>query len=191
MTADVTRLLDAWRAGDAEALQRLVPLVYDELKAVARRQLRFAGRDGTLDTTALVHEAYLKLVGGAGASLQGREHFFAVAASAMRQVLVDHARRRAATKRGGAAAAGGRRDEAAPEPAATDALTRLLAIHEALAQLEGVDPRLVRVVELRVFAGLSVEESARVLQLSTATVKREWRKARALLAVALGGDPFA
>jgi RNA polymerase sigma factor (TIGR02999 family) len=189
MTADVTRLLDAWRAGDSEALQRLVPLVYDELKAVARRQLRFAGRDGTLDTTALVHEAYLKLVGGAGASLQGREHFFAVAASAMRQVLVDHARRRAASKRGGAAAAGGRREEAAPEPAATDALTRLLAIHEALAQLEDVDPRLVRVVELRVFAGLSVEESARVLQLSTATVKREWRKARALLAVALGGDP--
>lgn len=188
MTTEVTRLLEEWRAGDAEALQRLVPLVYDELKAVARRQLRSAA-DGTLDTTALVHEAYMKLVGGAGASLQGREHFFAVAASAMRQVLVDHARRRAATKRGGAAAAGGGRDEAAPEPAATDALTRLLAIHEALAQLEGVDPRLVRVVELRVFAGLSVEESARVLQLSTATVKREWRKARALLAVALGGDP--
>ena len=109
MTADVTRLLDEWRAGDAGALQRLVPLVYNELKAVARRQLQSAGREGTLDTTALVHEAYLKLVGGAGASLHGREHFFAVAASAMRQVLVDHARRRGATKRGGAGGGGARR----------------------------------------------------------------------------------
>ena len=185
MAGDITQLLEAWRRGDPEAQERLFPLVYSELRRLARRQLRRAGPDASLDTTELVHESYLRLVGGAGRGVHGRQHFFALAATAMRQVLIDFARRRAAGKRGS-----GRRLESLPPvervaSLASDRAIELLAVDEALSQLQAAEPRLARVVELRVFGGLSVEETAMVLGLSEGTIKRDWSKARLMLAIAL------
>lgn len=183
---EITRLLLAWRDGDTSAPKRLFTIVYDELRALAHRQLGRPRRHGTLDTTALVHEAYLKLAGGAEMSLHDRGHFFALAATAMRQILIDYARRRTAAKRGG-------REEPAAIPdldrlptVAPDRALELLALDEALARLEAIEPRLGSVVELRVFGGLSIEETARVLEVSEGTVKRDWLKARAFLALHLG-----
>jgi len=186
MTGEITQLLVAWRDGDPEAPRRLFPLVYDELRGMAHRQLRRPGLQGTLDTTALVHEAYLKLVGGRGASVHDRGHFFAIAATAMRQILVDYARRRTALKRGGLMRLETLTSLEEAGLRNADHATRLLEVHEALTRLEALDPRLGQVVELRVFGGLSIEETAQTLALSEATIKREWRKARALLAAALG-----
>jgi RNA polymerase sigma factor (TIGR02999 family) len=175
---EVTRLLERLREGDAEALDRVLPLVYEELRAIAHRQLA-RGRPGqTLDTTALVHEAYLKLVDAKGGGWNDRRHFFAVAATAMRQIVVDRARRRNALKRGGGA-----------EPSLLDEsrlgmdtrATEILALDQALGRLSRLDERLTRLVELRFFAGLTVEETAGVLDISERTVKRDWQKARALL----------
>jgi RNA polymerase sigma factor (TIGR02999 family) len=150
--------------------------LYAELHSLAHRQVRRARPGATLNTTALVHEAYLKLAKSAGVS--EREHFFALAARAMRQVLVDHARERAAQKRGGGQVPVTLHEDVAAVPA--DA-AELLAIDGALTALQGIDERLARVVELRFFAGLSVEETAEALATSTATVKRDWRAARAFL----------
>jgi RNA polymerase sigma factor (TIGR02999 family) len=179
---EITRLLASLREGDRQALNQLFPLVYAELRTAARRQLRARRAGDTLSTTALVHEAYLKFVGGARHEWADRGHFFAVAARAMRRVVVDHARARSAQKRGGPAVAltlddaclgvGGRADE-------------LLALDEALTQLEAINERPARVVELRFFGGLSVDETADALDLSPRTVKREWRFARAFLFDAL------
>jgi RNA polymerase sigma factor (TIGR02999 family) len=168
----------AWRNGDNEALNRLIPLVYDELRQFAHRYMnkRFAGQ--TLQTTALVNEAYLRMVGQDQVDWQNRTHFFAVCARVMRNLLVDRARSRQADKHGG----GARRvslDEAAivlPERQID-----LLALDEALDRLAGIDPRKSQIVEMRYFGGMSVEETAEVLAVSPITVKREWLKARAWL----------
>lgn len=175
----ITRLLASWRAGDAGAFSTLFDLLYAELRSIARRQMR--GRSGaqTLGTTAVVHEAYLKLVDHTRPGFNDRGHFFAVAAKAMRQIVIDHARRRSAMKRGGAIPASAF-DEAA-FPAMNPKLTDLLAIDGALRRLEELDPRLGRLVELRFFAGLSVEEAAEALDVSPRTIKRDWQKARAFL----------
>src|SRR5262245_46127116 len=180
---DVTALLNAWGDGDRAALDELIPLVYDSLRRLAHRELRHERPDGTLGTTGLVHEAYLRLVDQTRARLTGRAHFLGLAAQMMRRVLVDEARRRHAHKRG----SGRPRiplDEA-PEPSvAQDGA--LLLLDDALTRLEAFDPRLGRVVELHYFGGLTFEETAGVLELSTTTVWRDWNAARAWLHDALG-----
>ncbi len=175
---EVTRILRAWSSGDPRALDRLIPLVYGELRRLASRYLRKERPDHTLQPTALVHEAYLRLVGQRRVSWQNRAHFFGVAAQLMRRILVDHARRRLATKRRGQTARG------QPQPADWPSDHRpedLLAVDEALDRLSVMDPRQGRVVELRFFSGLPVEETAVVLGISPATVKREWSIAKAWL----------
>ncbi len=177
-SGEVTGLLVAMREGDKGALGRLMPLVYDELRAMARGQLRRHGQgQKTLATTALVNEAYVKLVGHGEAAWKDRCHFMAVATLAMRQILVDAARKRRAEKRGGGQAAVTLDDALGTHSRAED----ILAVHEALEQLEELDARLGRIVELRFFGGLSVEETAEVMDCSARTVKRDWRKARAFL----------
>ncbi|HEX6899390.1 MAG TPA: ECF-type sigma factor [Thermoanaerobaculia bacterium] len=187
---EITRLLAAARQGDAGAMDRLMVLVYDELRAIAHRQLR-RGRPGqTLDTTSLANEAYLKLVSPGGADWQERHHFFSVAAIAIRHILVDAARRRAARKRGGEALRVTFDDLASIQGdlgAGADAI-EILALDEALTSLAALNERLSRLVELRFFAGLTEEETAEVLGTSERTVRRDWRKARAFLFYALNGQ---
>jgi RNA polymerase sigma factor (TIGR02999 family) len=184
---EVTRLLRKWSAGDKDALERLLPLVYDELRRRAGAYLRAERAGHTLQPTALVHEAYLKLVGGDAIEWKDRAHFFGVAARAMRQVLVDHARARKAAKRGEGQvlvaldAAG----DAATPPRNLD----LLDLDRALSKLAGLDERQSRLVELRLFAGLTIEESAEVLNISHATVSREWKHAEAWLQREMTGPP--
>ena len=175
---DVTQLLSDWQRGDRTAFDRLVPLVYDELRRVARARLRRERDEHTLQTTALVHEAYVRLVDLDRMSLRDRTHFFAMASRLMREILVDHARRKNAGKRGG----GAERVSLDPEdsPARVVSLD-LLALDEALTQLAGVDPRLCQVVELRFFGGLSIAETAVALDVSDATVERDWVVAKAWL----------
>jgi RNA polymerase sigma factor (TIGR02999 family) len=175
--AQITDLLAAWRRGDVSAVDRLMPLVYDDLRTRAHQQLTRFGAGGALNTTGLVHEAYLKLV-RADAPWEDRNHFFAVAVTAMRNVIVDYARRHLAQKRGG-----GARHVSLDEGVVRveqDA-EEILAIHQALDRLAALDPRLSELVELRFFGGLSVEETAGVLSVSERTVKRDWSKARTLL----------
>ncbi len=181
---DITQLLVSLRQGNREALNDLFPLVYEQLRALARHRLPLGGPDQTLSTTALVHEAYLKLFDQTRLTFNDRKHFFSVAALAMRQIVVDHARRRQAQKRGG-----GRKPmnlDAAELPV-DDRAEEILSLDEALRRLSGLDERLGRVVELRFFGGLSVEETAEVLDMDPRTVKRDWRKARALLYRDLSG----
>ena len=174
--ADVTELLAAARAGERGALDRLFDLVYHELRRIARAQ-RGHGEE-TLRTTALVHEAYLRMVHGQAATPRDRSHFFATAARAMRQILVDQARRRHAQKRG----AGVRPDLFDDDRLGASSPTEeILAVDGALGRLEELDARLARLVELRFYAGLSVEETASALDVSERTVKRDWRRARAFL----------
>lgn len=187
MAGDITRLLAAWRDGDAGAPNRLFSLVYDELRALAHHQLRRAHGGMSMDTTGLVHEAYVKLVGGSEVSLHDREHFFALAATAMRQILVDYARRQKALKRGGRTGRGRTVRLEDAEVLVPDRATEVLAVHEALTKLEKLEPRLGKVVELRVFGGLAVEEVASLLAVSERTIKRDWNKARAFLYLELGG----
>jgi RNA polymerase sigma-70 factor, ECF subfamily len=179
--ADITSLLSAWRAGDPAALERLMPIVYDRLRAQARRQLRAERSGHVLQTTALVHEVYLRLIGTQDVDWHDRVHFFALSARLMRRILVDAARARAATKRGGARI----HDDAAVDleqiPAAESSATSLCALDDALRSLAQLDPRRAHVVELRFFGGLSVDETAAVLQVSPQTVMRDWRLARAWL----------
>jgi RNA polymerase sigma factor (TIGR02999 family) len=181
--ADITELLLAHRGGDATALDRLVPLVYDDLRRIARGQLRRRRPGDTLNTTGLVHEAYVRLVDQTRASWRDRGHFFAVSAIAMRQIVVDHARRRMRAKRGGDRVTVPLDD--VQEPAAREA-GRILEIDEALERLAKVDRRLVQVVECRYFAGLTEEETAAALGVSVRTAQREWFKARAWLRQELG-----
>jgi RNA polymerase sigma factor (TIGR02999 family) len=175
---DITNLLVSWRQGDAAALDRLVPLVYDELRRVARRHLRREPAGHALQPTALVHEVYLRLVDVDRMTLRSRAHFFGVAAVLMRQILVDHARRQRAEKRGGGVTMMSL-DEVSP--AAHAPTVDVLALDEALEALSSVDPRQCRVVELRFFAGLNIDEAAEALGLSPATVEREWAFAKAWL----------
>ena len=173
----VTSLLQQWRAGNAEALEQLVPLVYNELRLVARARLRGERAGHTLQPTALVHEAYVRLVGGKVPPLN-RAHLFAIAARLMRQILVDHARKKAAQKRRGAASVLAL-DESIPAP---DIPTvDILALDEALTELHAFESRLCRVVELKFFAGLNIDEIAQALDVSPATIERDWTVARAWL----------
>ena len=176
--AQVTELLVDWRKGDQEALNKLMPLVYDELHRLASRYLRHERPGHTLQTTALVNEAYLKLVDQKNANLQNRVQFFAVAAQVMRHILVDYARSRRAFKRGGDYCRLSL-DESVISAQETD--PDLLTLNEALNSLAVLDPRQSRVVELRVFGGLTVEETSEALGISSRTVKREWSMAKAWL----------
>ena len=180
---EVTRLLRDWGNGNQQALEKLVPLIYAELRQMAHRCLYRERPGHTLQTTALVHEAYLKLIDQREARWQNRAHFFAIAAQAMRRILVDNARRHQALKRGGPAE-NLELDEAAnvsldPDPS-------LLPLDEALNRLAEIDPQQSRIVELRFFGGLTIEETAEVLSLSIDMVKREWAMARAWLRQYLG-----
>ncbi len=179
---EVTELLAAWSAGDPVALDRLLPLVYRELHQIAARARRREPPGQTLQTTALVHEAYLRLVRQDRADWQSRAQFFSVAAQAMRRILVDQARRRSADKRGGERPLQWLEDF--DVPAETDA--EVLAVDEALDALQRVDADLARLVNLRFFAGLTAEECAAALGVSAATVNREWASARAWLQRELG-----
>ena len=176
-TTEVSRLLLAWRNGDPAALDRLIPLLYDELHALASRQLRGERPDHSLQTTALLHEAYLRLV-GADVHWEGRVHFFAIAARTMRRILVDHARANARVKRGAGVTPITLGDEigAADGPSAD-----LVDLDEALNRLSALDERKARVVELHYFGGLNYEETAAALEISTATVHRDLRMAKAWL----------
>lgn len=181
--ADVTRLLDAAAAGDRRAAADLLPLVYDELRKLAAARVAAESAGQTLQPTALVHEAYLRLVGpGDAAKWDGRGHFFAAAAEAMRRILVDAARRKRARKHGGDRKRVEMPDVASPEDAEGE---RLLALDGALVKLAAEDPVAARVVELRHFAGLSIDAAAAVLGLSRATAYRHWTYARAWLRVEL------
>lgn len=174
---DVTQLLLDWSRGDEASLEELLPLVYDELRQLAHAQMRRERQGHTLQTTAVVHEAYLRLVDQRRVSFRGRAHFFGAAARVMRRLLVDHARRRLAEKRGGGAKAALNEAFAMAPSRATE----LVALDDALADLERLDSRQCRIVELRYFAGLTLEETAAATGVSPTTVKREWSVARAWL----------
>jgi RNA polymerase sigma factor (TIGR02999 family) len=171
----VTELLRKWRAGDAAAFDALMPLVYDELRRVAHNRLQRERLDHTLQSTAVVHEAYLRLAGGAG-QFENRQHFFAVAAQLMRQILVDYARKHRSRKRGRGYKLA--LDDAIKIPGKS---VDLVDLDEALRELFRMDARQGRIVELRFFAGLSIAETAEVLSISAATVERSWASARAWL----------
>jgi RNA polymerase sigma-70 factor, ECF subfamily len=188
-TGDVTGLLIRWSEGDEVALAELMPLVYQECRGIAARQLRSERSDHTLNPTALVHELYLRLVDQRRATWQSRAQFFGIAARLMRRVLVDHARARQARKRDPSSLL-----IAIPPPAEADGEERiadLLAIDQALERLGAQDPEQQRIVELRYFAGLTVDETAHILGRSPRTVKREWRLARAWLFRELHTEPPA
>ena len=174
----VSQLLHRWSDGDKGALDQLMPLVYGELRKMARRYMWQQPSDHTLQTTALIHEAYLRLVGGEEKHWQSRAHFFGVAAQAMRHILVDYARARHAGKRGGEARAVSLEEAAF---VSEERAAELVALDDALAELARLSPRQGRVVELRYFGGLSVTETAEVLQVSSDTVTRDWNQAKAWL----------
>ena len=174
---EVTELLLSWRQGDAAALDRLIPVVYEELRRVARHRLRGESPGHALQSTALVHEVYLRLVDLDRMTLNNRTHFFALAARLMRQILVDHARRQQADKRGGRVTIVSVDDAS---PAAQPSID-VLALNQALGALASIDDRQCRVVELRFFAGLNIDEAAEALGVSPATVEREWALAKAWL----------
>ena len=174
---DVTQLLADWASGDERALDRLMPLVYQELRRIANRALDRERPGHTLPATALVHEAYLRLVGQHSAQFQNRAHFFAIASQIVRRILVDHARRRASLKRGAGDAPLVLDMEVAVDAPSVDAL----ALDAALTRLAALDPQQARIVEMRFFGGLTVEETADVLNISPRTVKRDWSMARAWL----------
>jgi RNA polymerase sigma factor (TIGR02999 family) len=186
---DVTQVLDAIARGDPHAADRLLPLVYDELRRLAAQRLAHEAPGQTLQATALVHEAYLRLVGGGDPAKpwNGRGHFFAAAAEAMRRILVENARRRRSLKRGGGLVRQNLDDLqlAAPQPAED-----LLALDDALDRLAVVDPVKAELVKLRYFAGMTIEEAADALGISSATAKRSWAYARAWLYQAVGGAPL-
>lgn len=177
-TGEITRLLAACRNGDRDAVERLFPLVYDELRRIARSQFRSESPGHTLQPTALVHEAYLKLVGGDGAEWQSRAHFFAFASQVMRHVLVDHARSRKRRKRGGGVV------KVSLDPsldAIGEADVDMVALDDALQDLARLSERQAKVVELRYFGGLTIEEIAETLAVTPSVVRKEWTLARAWL----------
>ena len=184
-THEVTQLLIEWSNGDKAALDKLMPLIHDELRRLAHHYMSRERGDHTLQTTALVNEAYLRLAGQQKIEWQSRAHFFAVTAQVMRHVLIDHARRRHYIKHGGAL------QQVSLEDAAMMSQQRaaeLVALDEALNELAQLDPRKSRVVELRYFGGLSLEETAEVLEVSLMTVRRDWRAAKAWLYKAVTGS---
>jgi RNA polymerase sigma factor (TIGR02999 family) len=178
--ADVTRLLHQWKGGDRQALDRLIPIVYPELHAIASRQLAREWRHDRLQTTAVVNEAYVKLLGQRDGNCHDRGHFFAIAAQLMRRILVDDARARQTDKRGGGSISVTVDDAIAATVTPVDAVDAL-ALDRALQKLEQLDPAEAKIVELRFFGGLSIEETASALGISVATVKREWAIAKGWL----------
>ena len=183
--SDITGLLRRWQAGDPEALNQLIPVVYQRLRRLAHQRLRDDGGRISLNTTGLVHEAYLRLVQSPEVGLEDRNHFLALASRVMRHVLVDQARARKAAKRGGGAAALELEDWMNVSDRSLDAV---LQIDEALLRLEALDARQSQIIEQRYFGGLSLEDTASAVGVSLATVKRELRSARAWLALELRGD---
>lgn len=181
---NVTKMLRDWRNGDQEALEKLIPVVYDELRRQAAGYLRRERTGHTLQTTALIHEAYLRLINQQNIEWQNRAHFYAIAARLMRQILVDHARNRQAAKRGGS-------DIRVPLEEAVAISSGenvdLVALDEALTRLAKIDSQQSRIVELRYFSGLSVEETAEVVGVSSRTVRRDWNVAKAWLRQQIGG----
>lgn len=177
-TRDITRILEAIDAGDSSAPERLLPVVYNELRRLAHGYMKNERSDHTLQATALVHEAYIQLVDWKNVSWQNRAHFFAAAAQMMRKILVDHAREKKAQKRGG-----GMRtialDEAVSFPHSND--LDIVSVDDALVDLASFDPQQARIVELRFFGGLTIEETAHALGISESTVKRDWQIAKAWL----------
>ena len=182
--SNVTQLLQAASVGDPRAAAELLPLVYDELRRLAAHRLAGERNSHTLQPTALVHEAWLKISGDDERTWQGRQHFFAAAAEAMRRILVDRARRRQAAKRGGGAEPMDADELDLPAPAADD---QLLAVNEALAKFATVDARKAELVKLRYFVGLTFEEAAGVLGIAVPTAKQWWAYARAWLRVEIAG----
>jgi RNA polymerase sigma factor (TIGR02999 family) len=180
---DVTTLLVDWSRGDRAALDQLIPLVYAELRHIAARQLRGERVGHTLQPTALVHEVYLRIVNQREVNWQNRAHFFGVAAQVMRRILVDHARRHTAAKRGEGVRCVSL-DDALEVPASSE--IPVLALDHALDRLQQIDSELARIVELRAFGGLTIEEAAHVLEVSPSTAKRDWRTAKAWLTRELG-----
>ena len=190
-SADITGLLKAWRNGDEQALEQLTPLVYAQLLAQARRHMRNERTGMTLQSTALVHEVYLRLVNAHDVEWRDRVHFFALSAQIMRRILIDAARARTAAKRGGGAIRvehSSAIDLDQIPAAASDGAASLCALDDALEDLARIDPRRAKVIELRYFGGLSVDETAEALQVSPQTVMRDWRLARAWLARELHKD---
>jgi RNA polymerase sigma factor (TIGR02999 family) len=178
-TPQVTQLLVEWQNGNQKALEQLIPLVYEELRAIAGRYLSRESPSHTLQSTALVHEAYFKLIGQRRVQWQNRAHFFGIAAQMMRRILVDHARHQHREKRGGPAPKLSL-DQAIAQ-AEPEADVDLLALDEALTSLAEIDPRGARIIELRFFSALTIDETAEVLDISAGTVKRDWSAARAWL----------
>jgi RNA polymerase sigma factor (TIGR02999 family) len=176
--AEVTELLKEWRKGDRKALDALLPLVYKELRRQARFQLRKERPEHTLESAALVHEAFLRLTQVSTPQWESRTHFFAIAAQLMRQILVDYARRHRAAKRGGSVCKVSLHDAMAQRQRTS---LDVIALDDALQSLAGIDERQSRVVELRFFGGLSIPEIAEVLEIAPATVQRDWATARAWL----------
>jgi RNA polymerase sigma factor (TIGR02999 family) len=187
----ITIWLERLQAGEPQALERLVPLVYDELRLVARRQLSRESRQHTLSATALVHEVYMRLVRQRRIDASDRETFLAVAAGAMRRILVDHARRRQRLKRGGGDAADLLDADAVPAILADQEIDEVLAVDRLLTRLNELDARAARVVEYRIFAGLTLEETAAALDTSVRTVQRSWGAARAWLRKEMAGSRAA
>jgi len=188
--SDISALIHAWSNGDQTALERVMPLVYAELRGMAKRYMRRQTPGRTLQTTALVHEAYLHLLDANTTSWRDRTHFYAVCAQIMRRILIDSARSRASQKRGG----GQRFDAAAVNldeipDVTSDRATEFVVLDDALQRLEIIDPRKAKVVELRFFGGLSVDETAESLEVSPQTVMRDWRLARVWLAKEMGVSP--
>jgi RNA polymerase sigma factor (TIGR02999 family) len=182
---EVTRLLVAWGDGDRAALDKLMPLVYEELRRLAHHYMSGEGPDNTLQTSALVNEAYLRLVDQTNPHWQNRAHFFAISAQLMRQILVDYARKRRSRKRGGDA-----RQVSLDEVmiVSEERAANVVALDDALKSLAEIDPRKSQIVELRFFGGLSIEETAEVLQVSPGTVMRDWTLAKAWLRREITGD---
>lgn len=186
-TSEVTRLLQDWSVGNRDALDKLLPLVYDELRRLAHSYLTRERPDHTLQTTALVHEAYIKLIDQRSVNWQNRAQFFAISAQAMRRILLDNARRHSAAKRG----SGGQKlslDEVGTI-GSNDGNESLIALDEALQKLAAIDAEQSKIVELRYFGGLTIEETAEVLKTSPSTVQREWTIARAWLYQSITGSP--
>jgi RNA polymerase sigma factor (TIGR02999 family) len=177
LSKDITRLLVDWGGGDQAALDELIPLVYDELRRLAARHMRRESQGHTLQTSALINEAYLRLVDQKNVQLQNRAHFFGFAAQLMRRILVDHARSRSRIKRGG----GVQMVSLAEQAVMSNDIAEVIALDDALKNLAEMDPRKARIVEMKFFGGLTNEEVAEALKVTTRTVEREWRKAKAWL----------
>ena len=189
MSDQATVLLQRLNAGDADAARDLLPLLYDELRALAGRQFRGQPSDHTLQPTALVHEAFVRLLGRPAAGWSDRKHFFAVAATAMRQILVNHARDKSTKKRGSGAEPLELNEQVAVPASDSAHPVEVLSLNQAMEKLERIDPRRHRVVELRFFAGLNSDEIAEVLGVSKSTVEGDWRVAKAWLATEIGDTP--